>query len=322
MLRPHRAVRYLILRWGRAAMACHGPRQPYAGYLPCFTSGSKAIGAASVRSMLWMSARSVGFLYKDDGRVIPVNMPRAGRSTADLRQRAFSSYLSPVPNLSHSPDPWVRGVYLIPDAVRILRIPAESLRGWVGGRNYKELTRFPAGPMESEGSGRDRHFGFLTLVELFTIAELRRMKVPMAAVRDARDELAKRFKTDHPFALGGLLCSGKKLLKELGDGVLLELGAKGQTAFEKIVEPFCARLDFDEATSLARRFHPLGKDVPVVVDPRHAFGRPTIEGTNVTTEAIMSLVRGGEAVEDIAEYLSITPEAVKAAKTFETSKAA
>lgn len=219
-------------------------------------------------------------------------------------------------------DPWVRGVYLVPDAVRILRLPAGSLRTWVGGRNHQDATRFPAGPMESEGRGRDRHFGFLTLVELYTVAQLRERGVSMSSIREARDELAIRFKSDHPFALGGLLCSGKKLLKELGDGVLLELGAKGQTAFEKIVEPFCARLDFDDATSLARRFHPLGKDVPVVVDPRHAFGRPVIEGTNVTTEAIMSLVRGGETVEDIADSLAISLEAVKAAKAFELSKAA
>ena len=59
-----------------------------------------------------------------------------------------------------------------------------------------------------------------------------------------------------------------------------------------------------------------------MVDPRHAFGRPVIEGTNVTTEAIMSLVRGGETVEDIADSLAISLEAVKAAKAFELSKAA
>ena len=222
----------------------------------------------------------------------------------------------------HIADPWVRGVYLVPDAVRILRLPAESLRAWVGGRHYKETTRFPAGRMKSDGSGLDRHFGFLTLVELYTVAQLRQRHVSMAAIREARDELAKRFKTEHPFALGGLLCSGRKLLKEMGDGVLLELGAKGQTAFEKIVEPFCARLDFDEATLLARRFHPLGKEMPIVVDPRHAFGRPVIEGTNITTEAIMSLVRGGENLEDIADSLAITPEDVKAARAFELSKAA
>lgn len=239
-----------------------------------------------------------------------------------LRESFCRGYLQFVISLSQQADPWVRGVYLIPDAARILRLPADSLRQWVGGRNRQNDLLFPAGPIASAGEGRDRHFGFLTLVELYTVAQLRQRQVSMTVIREARNELSKRFHTEHPFALGGLLCSGQKLLKELGDGVLLELGAKGQTAFEKLVEPFCARLDFDEATSLARRFHPLGKDVPVVVDPRHAFGRPVIEGTNVTTEAIMSLARGGESVEDIADALEISPAAVKAAKAFELSKAA
>jgi len=239
-----------------------------------------------------------------------------------LRVAAHSTYLPAVTVSLHEADPWVRGVYLIPDAVRILRIPAELLRAWVGGRSYRDTTRFPAGNMGSDGTGRDRHFGFLTLVELFLVSQLRKRGVSMATIRAARDELAIRFSTDHPFALGGILCSGKGLLRELGDGVLLELGTKGQTAFEEILPPFCDRLDFDEATSLARRFFPLGRQVPVVVDPRHAFGRPVIEGTNVTTEAIISLVRGGETEEDIADSLAISLEAVKAAQAFELSKAA
>lgn len=115
---------------------------------------------------------------------------------------------------------------------------------------------------------------------------------------------------------------GRKLLEEVGASVLLELGARGKTAFEEILQPFCDRLDFDEATTLARRFFPLGRQVPVVVDPRHALGRPVVEGTNVTTEAIMSLVRGGETVEDIAGSLAISLEAVKAAKAFELSQSA
>jgi len=244
------------------------------------------------------------------------------RSVLPCDKSCFLHYPHFVTATSHRVDPWVRGVYLIPDAARILRVPADSLRAWVSGRNHQQATRFPAGEMESEGKGRDRHFGFLTLVELYLVAQLRQRGVSMAAIRGARDELSQRHKTDYPFALGGLLCSGKRLLHELGDGVLLELGTKGQTAFEKILQPFCDRLEFDKATTLARRFFPMGRDCPVVVDPRHAFGRPTIEGTNVTTEAIMSLVRGGEMVEDIADSLDITPEAVRAAKAFELSKAA
>ena len=118
------------------------------------------------------------------------------------------------------------------------------------------------------------------------------------------------------------MTSGKKLIKSLDEEVLLELGTRGQTAFGRVLEPFCASLDFDQASALASRYYPMGRKQPIVVDPKHAFGRPVIEGTNLTTEAIMALIRGGEAVENIAESFQISPEAVLAAKSFEQQKSA
>jgi hypothetical protein len=94
-------------------------------------------------------------------------------------------------------------VYLVPDAARILRLPVVLLRSWVGGRLEDERRRFPVGEFTTTGTGADRHFGFHSLIELFTIAQLRARKIPMAAVRQARAELMERFHTAHLFALEG-----------------------------------------------------------------------------------------------------------------------
>lgn len=221
----------------------------------------------------------------------------------------------------HSTPRLNQGAYLISDAARILQLPAATLRSWMNGRSGEEFRHFPAGEFQSHGRGADRHFGFHTLIELFTIAQLRQRSVSMATIRAARSELIARFNTPHPFALGGLMTSGRSLLKALDEDCLLELGKNGQVAFSKVLEPFCASLDFDQASSLANRYFPLGRDKPVVVDPRHGFGRPVIEGTNIATEAIMSLLRGGETVEDVAESYQIAKEAVLAAKAFEQQAA-
>jgi uncharacterized protein (DUF433 family) len=218
--------------------------------------------------------------------------------------------------------PWSRGVYLLPDAARILRLPASKLRTWVSGRLVDELRYFPAGEFATQGEGADRHFGFHSLIEIFTIAKLRERGIPMKAVRQARIELMERYNSPHPFALKGLMTSGRTLIKSLDDDTLLELGTAGQTAFSKLIERFCASLDFDQESTLASRYFPLGRDKPIVVDPRHAFGRPVIQGTNLTTEAIMSLLRGGEGVDNIADSYQIDVEAVIAAKAFEQQKAA
>lgn len=191
----------------------------------------------------------------------------------------------------------------------------------MNGTTKNESRHFPAGELHSHGRGADRNFGFHTLIELFTIAQLRRRGVSLATVRAARAELVEHFSTPHPFALSGLMTSGRSLLKALDEDCLLELGKNGQVAFSKVLEPFCASLDFDQASSLASRYFPMGRDKPVVVDPRHGFGRPVIEGTNIATETLMSLLRGGEAVEDIAESYEIAPEAVLAAKAFEQQAA-
>jgi uncharacterized protein (DUF433 family) len=118
----------------------------------------------------------------------------------------------------------------------------------------------------------------------------------------------ERFQTLHPFALEGLLIDGRRLLKELGDETLLELGSGGQTAFEKVIAPFCERLDFDQTTKLASRFYPEGAEAGVVIDPQHAFGRPIVNGTNITTEALACLIRGGEKIEDVAQDFRLEQE--------------
>jgi uncharacterized protein (DUF433 family) len=213
------------------------------------------------------------------------------------------------------------GAYTLPDAARLLQIPLPRLRSWVRGALLSEQNgqwrRFPVGPFETRGEGKDRHFGFLTLIELFAIAQLRNYGVKMATLRAGRQELEARFHTHHPFALQGLLTDGQRLLKEMGEDTLLELGSTGQTAFESVLLQFCHRLDFDTSTQLAMRFFPAGRDSCVSVDPRHSFGRPVIAGTNVTTEALGCLIRRGEKIDDIAADFRLDPAQVEDAWEFE-----
>lgn len=222
--------------------------------------------------------------------------------------------------------PLSAGAYTLPDAARLLRLPLPRLRSWVRGALLSEeegpTRRFPAGPFETRGEGKDRHFGFHTLIELFTIARLRELGVKMATLQAGRRELEERFDTSHPFALRGLLTDGKRLLRELGGEALLELGSGGQTAFESVLHPFCHRLDFDTTSQLAMRFYPAGRASCVLVDPRNSFGRPVIAGTNITTEALACLVRGGEKIDDLAADFRLEPTQVEEAWRFEQALAA
>jgi uncharacterized protein (DUF433 family) len=223
--------------------------------------------------------------------------------------------------------PLSTGAYTLPDAAKLLRLPIPRLRTWVVGRTVPDKSAgrkkvFPAGKVKAHGTARDRHFSFYTLVELFTLAHLRELGVSLRVLRQARAELAEREGTAHPFALEGLLTDKKKLLFDLGQEALLELGTNGQTSFGKVLEPFCIRLDFDVATRMACRYHPMGKNKSIVVDPARAFGRPIISGTNIATENLAALIRGGETVDDVASDFGLAPEIVSEVWSFENRAAA
>ncbi len=273
--------------------------------------------------------------------MVAANLQRASRLRQAVLFRAFRGQMnsSRVHLESALPDPYVpgvtvsvpslsAGVYTLPDAARLLQLPVSRLRSWVSGTAISDEDaaghnrRLPAGKLSHRGEGRGRHFGFLTLIELFVIGHLREQGISMKKLRDARDELEERFNTPHPFALHGLITDGRSLLYNLGDDVLLELGENGQTAFRQVLEQFCQCLEFDEITQLVSRFYPAGRESAVVVDPRHGFGRPIIMGTNIATEAIASLVRGGDVIEDIAADFSLSPEQVADAWHFESRMAA
>jgi len=219
-------------------------------------------------------------------------------------------------------NPLSSGVYTLPDAARLLGVPLSRLRSWVRGTARGDSRHLPVGPFASRSEKRDRHVDFFTLIELYTVAHLRDAGLSMRTLRHCREELATRFSTPYPFALKGLLTDGRRLLKELGEDALLELGTGGQSAMQSVLEPFCQRIDFDAASQLAARFFPLGRDVPVVVSPTHAFGRPVIAGTNLATETIASLIRGGESIDDIAREYEIPRESIKEAWRFEQRQAA
>lgn len=218
--------------------------------------------------------------------------------------------------------PLSAGAYTLPDVARLLNLPLGKLRNWVAGISKGDNRSYPAGLLHSQDEGRNRHVDFYTLIELFTVAELRNAGVSMRTLRENRIELADRYSTPYPFALKGLLTDGKRLIKELGEDALLELGSGGQSYFSKVIEPFCQKIDFDAQSLLAERYFPMGKDIPIVVSPSHAFGRPVISGTNLPTETVASLVRGGESADDIAFDYDLSVDQVGHAWHFEDRRSA
>jgi uncharacterized protein (DUF433 family)/DNA-binding transcriptional MerR regulator len=221
------------------------------------------------------------------------------------------------------------GVYTVPDASHILKFPQTKLRRWVTGywRTIQEARKERVVPVVDAGiwgEGRERAFNFYTLIELYTIMALRNIGVSFKKIRHAREELARRFKTKYPFAAHQLMSDGKQILVEFKEGdlqALLELDTHGQMAIEQIIKPFCKKLEFNAQIDLVELYRPLGEKTSIIVNPHHGFGRPTIEGTNITTEAIYNLIIAGEDRQTIEKLYDLASSNIDEVIKFEKQAA-
>ncbi len=218
------------------------------------------------------------------------------------------------------------GIYTIPDAARILGLPLPKVRRWLKGSHTSASVAESPAPygidsLGIKGQGAERHMHFLSLIEIYTVMRLRELKVSFPTIRRARSDLARRLKVEHPFATQSIFVDGAKLLTE-NDDLCYELGTNGQIAMRNVLEPFWSRVDFETTTRMAERFYPQGRSSQVVVDPRLAFGRPTIVGTAITTEALASLYKGGEALHTLALQFDLNENAIHDALAFEHCLAA
>ena len=216
------------------------------------------------------------------------------------------------------------GAYTLPDAAKILGLKLGNIRRWIT-KNQDGNNDALAGIMAAWGLGPERGINFNTLIELYTVAQLRDQGISMKRIRQARAELTNRFSTPYPFALRGILTDGDKILIELtepdNDSVLL-LDRRGQTKFKQIISGFCKRIDFGADSELAERYWPAGRSSRVVVDPRRAFGKPIVDGTSIPTEAIFQMYSAGEPKEYVADLYDLDISEVEDAIDFETRLAA
>ena len=85
---------------------------------------------------------------------------------------------------------------------------------------------------------------------------------------------------------------------------LITLSRSGQLAMRRVLATYLERVDRDD-DALPFRLYPFraewpNADKPIAIDPRISFGRPTIAGSGVSTEALVNRIDAGESMEDLA----------------------
>jgi uncharacterized protein (DUF433 family) len=220
------------------------------------------------------------------------------------------------------------GIYFPSEGARVLRVPAHSLRRWAQGYTYwipGHRARHASGPVTRPDLpviGGQRALSFLELMELRVVAKLRRKGVSLQQIRDAARIAREVLQTKHPFASRRIFTDRKRILTYVdappAEFAMVELHRRTvhQLIAGPVLEPLLEDLDFDEESGVARRWWPLGKSYPIVLDPEVSFGAPTVAGTRIRTEFVAGMAAVDTMTATIAAF-ELQLSQVEAAVTFE-----
>ena len=222
--------------------------------------------------------------------------------------------MSNVASLYGGEDPRELPFYTVSEVATYLRIPKSTLSAWCGRKRYR-LVDGGYRRMEPllREDPRTRRLTFHNLVEAFVISSITRtfdIQLP-----DLRAALA-RLGGDRPLLDYQFYAADQELFVELADQVLVDVfRSPGQAVIREVMSSSLARIDFDAARQ-PERFHPWLTSITeaqvVAIDPRRAFGRPTVKGRALKVDVLVDLHRAGESVATIARNYELSEDVIEA----------
>jgi len=204
-------------------------------------------------------------------------------------------------------DPRELPMYSIGDASVYLGVPRSTLSTWVRGKRVHGRTVMHALIKADRASGL---LSFNNLAEAYVLASLtRRFELPLQRVRSAlRFVGGERPLLTTPFQTDGVGIFVEHI------GKLIDAARGGQAAIREVVESNVERVELDERR-LPLRLYPwrLEPTEPriIALDPRRAFGRPTVVGSAVQSETIIDRYRAGESLGKLAAEYNLASDVIE-----------
>lgn len=216
-----------------------------------------------------------------------------------------------------------RPAYGMSQAARLLGLRTDGLRRWIDGYERAGVTYAPVIREERTGSDTVTWGEF---VESGYLREYRARSVSLQYLRPVIGLLRKELGVRYPLATLKPYTSGRQLALQVQKTVGLDpalslviLGRDGTLQLADPAQAFVEKVDFaDDGNRDAQRLYPLGRAIPIVLDPERGFGEPTLP-RGVRTEVIAELVSAGEPPEDVAAMYSLDLNEVDAAVQYEAA---
>jgi uncharacterized protein (DUF433 family) len=219
------------------------------------------------------------------------------------------------------------GFYTVPEAARLLKIPALNIRRWLGGYSYTQagqIVRMP--PLwEPQLPGSEHHIelGFRDLIELRVIKSFVESGLSIQTVRNCLEYARECANDERPFSTRRLHTDGRTIflesLRRTGEEEVLDL-KKRQYVIKKVIDRTFK--DLDLSNDIVARWRPFDGKQSIVVDPQRVFGQPIANDYGVPTIVLADAVKAEGSVERVAHLYEVSGAVVRDAVRFENSLAA
>ena len=207
--------------------------------------------------------------------------------------------MSLVINGHQSLNGWrTESMYSFAEAAHLANVSTTTVKNWLFGYTARGQEVPPLFPSSTNGA----MVSFIQMIEIMVAGRFRRgttgKRLSFKKVRDAYVNAQELWGTEFPFAHMKLEALGGHIVHFLREGGPV-VSHQALDAPEQWTLPGLLRretvdqIEYDE--ELAARWFPIGKAVPIVVDPRLSTGLPVIKGRGVTVQAIRKPIQGRPA---------------------------
>lgn len=194
-------------------------------------------------------------------------------------------------------------IYSLSEAAHIIHAPNTSFSRWAHGHRFRQRREGEWGwsdpILTGVKDGRGYTVPFNALVEGYIIESFRRAGLPMARIRPAVEMLRNELGLEYALLSDRLKTDGAEILFENGDRELVVARNK-QGVFRDVVDQYLQTITYRDGFVEFVRI-PTYERASVIVDPLRNSGQPTIARLGVRVEDVVSRVRAGEPMREVAE---------------------
>ncbi len=215
------------------------------------------------------------------------------------------------------------GLYSVPEAARLTRVPAGKIRGWINGYSQRLEAGKRSVPLihrQIPTVENKPALGFLDLLEVKFVNWLISYGVSWKTIRIAADRARDQLHYEHPFALARFHTDGKAIFletqEETGDRKLNDLTKNNFAMYEILEDSFREGIEFNRE-GIASIWRPSKRSPQIVLDPGRSFGRPIDDPSGIPTEVLADAYKAEGSFERVGAWYGVSAATVRAAVEFE-----